>query len=123
MSAPTNAAPRVVAVELDHSGDFSTYTLSLVANASTADPPDSIDPQLSTVAFSFKAGCPTVADCLPCNCCPPDNSPEPDINYLAKDYGGFRQVMLDRMAVLAPAWKETHAAGGRKRCTREYRPR
>ncbi len=60
--------------------------------------------------FSFKAGCPTVGDCLPCNCCPPDTTPEPDINYLAKDFGGFRQVMLDRMAVLAPAWNETHAA-------------
>ena len=34
----------------------------------------------------------------------------PDINYLAKDYNGFRQVMLDRLAVLAPGWTETHAA-------------
>jgi predicted phage baseplate assembly protein len=106
----TNAAPMVVTVLLSQSGDFSTYSLSLVANSSTTDPPDGIDPQLSTVSFSFKAGCPTVADCLPCNCCPPDTMPEPDINYLAKDYGGFRQVMLDRMAVVAPAWSETHAA-------------
>ena len=51
-----------------------------------------------------------MADCLPCNCCPPNTTPEPDINYLAKDFGGFRQVMLDRMAVVAPAWTETHAA-------------
>ncbi len=106
----TAAAPKVVTVQLNQSGDFSTYTLSLVANPSTTDPPEGLDPQLSTVTFSFKAGCPTLADCLPCNCCPPDTTPEPDINYLAKDYGGFRQVMLDRMAVLAPAWKETHAS-------------
>lgn len=104
----TNAAPRVITVELDKSGDFSTYTLSLVAGPGIADPPPGIDPQLSTVSFSFKAGCPTFADCAPNNCCPPDTSPEPDINYLAKDFGGFRQVMLDRMAVLAPAWSETH---------------
>jgi hypothetical protein len=110
VSVGTNAAPKVVTVQLNQSGDFSTYTLSLVADSCTTDPPDGIDPQLSTVAFSFKAGCPTVADCLPCNCCPPDTTPEPDINYLAKDYGGFRQVMLDRMAVVAPAWSETHAA-------------
>lgn len=108
--AGTNAAPRVLTVQLNQSGDFSTYTLSLVANPSTTDPPSGFDPQLSTVTFSFKAGCPTVADCLPCNCCPPDTTPEPDINYLAKDFGGFRQVMLDRMAVLAPAWSETHAS-------------
>jgi predicted phage baseplate assembly protein len=106
----TNAAPKVVTAALNQSGDFSTYTLSLVANSSTVDPPAGFDPQLSTVTFSFKAGCPTVADCLPCNCCPPDTTPEPDINYLAKDFGGFRQVMLDRMAVLAPAWTETHAS-------------
>ena len=108
VSAGTDAAPKVVTVELNQSGDFSTYTLALVANPSTTDPPANIDPQLATVSFSFKAGCPTVADCLPCNCCPPDTTPEPDINYLAKDFSGFRQVMVDRMAVLAPAWSETH---------------
>ena len=106
----TAAAPKVVTVELNQPGDFSAYTLSIVANPTTSDPPDGFDPQLATVQFSFKAGCPTVADCLPCNCCPPDTTPEPDINYLAKDYGGFRQVMLDRMAVVAPAWNEKHAA-------------
>ena len=110
VSVGTAAAPKVVTAQLNQSGDFSTYTLSLVANPSTSDPPEGFDPQLSTVTFSFKAGCPTVADCLPCDCCPPDSTPEPDINYLAKDFGGFRQVMLDRMAVLAPEWKETHAS-------------
>ncbi|WP_156785060.1 putative baseplate assembly protein [Terriglobus roseus] len=34
----------------------------------------------------------------------------PAINYLAKDYDGFRQGMLDRMSVLMPAWNESHAA-------------
>jgi hypothetical protein len=110
VSPATNAAPRVITVELNKSGDFSPYTLSLVFGPGIPDPPAGIDPQLSCVTFSFKAGCPTVADCLPNNCCPPDMSPEPDINYLAKDFGGFRQVMLDRMAVLAPSWSETHAS-------------
>jgi predicted phage baseplate assembly protein len=108
VSPPADAAQRVFTIELDKSGDFSTYTLSLVAGPGIADPPAGIDPQLSIVDFSFKAGCPTTADCVPNNCCPPDASPEPDINYLAKDFGGFRQVMLDRMAVLAPTWNETH---------------
>ncbi len=110
ISPATNDAPFVILVNLSGSGDFSPYQLTLVAAPGVADPPDGFDPQLSTVPFSFKAGCPTPADCLPDNCCPAALRPVPDINYLAKDYGGFRQVMLDRLAVLQPAWTETHAA-------------
>jgi hypothetical protein len=106
----TDAAPNVISVELDRTGDFSSYTLSLIATPATDDPPDGFDPQLSTVEFSFKAGCPTVGDCLPENCCPPAVRDEPDINYLARDFDGFKAVMLDRMAVLLPGWTETHAA-------------
>jgi len=104
------AAPFVILVNLNHTGDFSTYTLTLVAGAGITDPPDGFDPQLASVSFSFKAGCPTPADCVPDNCCAIPPQPAPDINYLAKDYDGFRQVMLDRMAVLTPTWTETHAA-------------
>ncbi len=102
--------PFVLIVNLSQSGDFSTYQLQLVAGPGITDPPDGFDPQLSSVSFSFKAGCPTPADCLPDNCCPSPTQPAPDINYLAKDYGGFRQVMLDRLSVLLPTWTETHAA-------------
>ncbi|HJZ68702.1 MAG TPA: putative baseplate assembly protein, partial [Blastocatellia bacterium] len=35
---------------------------------------------------------------------------QPEINYLAKDYASFRQLMLDRMAVLMPQWKERDPA-------------
>jgi hypothetical protein len=105
-----NASPNVVTVNLNQTGDFSTYTLSLVAGPGITDPPDGLDPQLSSVSFSFKAGCPTPADCVPNNCCPGPVQSAPGINYLAKDYEGFRQVMLDRMAVTTPAWTETHAA-------------
>ena len=31
-----------------------------------------------------------------------------DINYLAKDYGSFRQLILDRLAQTLPQWHETH---------------
>lgn len=34
--------------------------------------------------------------------------PESEINYLAKDYAGFRRLILDRMALSAPIWKERH---------------
>ncbi len=106
----SNDAPKLITVTLDEPGDFSTYTLSLVADATTSDPPDNIDPQLATVTFSFKAGCAAPADCLPCDCCPPNISPTPDINYLAKDFGGFRQAMLDRMSVLVPDWDQSHVS-------------
>jgi hypothetical protein len=108
VSPGTSDAPFVVTIELDQSGDFSSYTLRLIAAPGVDDPPDGFDPQLSQVSFSFKAGCPTIGDCLGEECCPPDLPPEPDINYLAKDYLGFRQVMLDRMAVLTSTWTETH---------------
>jgi hypothetical protein len=102
--------PYTLAVMVDQVGDFSPYSLSLRADTTTVEPPTGVDPALSQVAFSFKAGCPVSADCPPIQCCPPAAQDEPDINYTAKDYPGFVQVMLDRMAVLAPTWTETHAA-------------
>lgn len=110
VAPPTDAAPRTFIVDLNQTGDFSPYTFSFVSDPSTGDPPSGFDPQLSTLTLSFKAGCPTVGDCLPTQCCPPNTAPEPDINYLAKDFGSFRQTMLDRLAVLTPSWTETHAS-------------
>ena len=34
----------------------------------------------------------------------------PRIDYLAKDYEGFRRLMLDRLSLLAPGWRERSAA-------------
>ncbi len=107
---PATDRPNALAVTVDAAGDFSTYALSLRADDNTAEPPNGVDPALSQVAFSFKAGCPVSADCLPVQCCPAPAVDQPDINYLAKDYPGFLQVMLDRMAVLTPGWTERHAA-------------
>jgi hypothetical protein len=112
--------PKVVTIELQSAGDFSTYSLTLIAGGSFitpleglsqpdgTTPPDGIDPQLASVDFSFKANCRTVSDCLPSTCCAPKQRREPDINYLAKDYESFRQVIIDRMAVLSPSWSERH---------------
>ena len=110
VGAATAQEPNVITVTLDQAGDFSTYTFALVAGAGTTDPPAGIDSQLASIDFSFKAGCPAPADCQPVSCCPPVLPRLPDINYLAKDYDGFLQVMLDRLAVLMPGWTETHAA-------------
>ena len=108
VTPPAAQNPNLFVINLNQSGDFSTYTLTLVANSDTWQPPDNIDPQLARVSFSFKAGCPTNSDCLPDNCCPPSLASPPDINYMARDYDSFRQTMLDRLAVLVPGWNETH---------------
>ncbi len=108
VTPPNTQNPNLFVINLNQSGDFSTYNLTLTANADTWQPPDNIDPALARVSFSFKAGCPTNSDCLSDSCCPPSLASPPDINYLARDYDSFRQTMLDRLAVLAPGWQETH---------------
>ena len=91
-------------------GDFSRYALSLVRSASDARPPEGFDPILSRVDFSFKVDCPSEFDCQQTTTCiePPDLVPE--IDYLAKDYGSFRRLMLDRMSQLLPQWRERNPA-------------
>lgn len=88
-------------VRVDKAGDFSTYTLRLVSL-------ENIDPFYDHVEFSFKINCPSDLDCAPVDTCPPQERVEPDINYLAKDYAGFRQLILDRLALIMPDWQERH---------------
>ena len=71
---------------------------------------DGVDQVLSSIAFSFKVNCPSDFDCAPRRVCEDQRPAPPEINYLAKDYASFRQLMLDRMAVLAPGWTERNAA-------------
>jgi len=100
----------VLRVKVDKAGDFSKYTLRIVKDGSTAEPPKGFDPVLSSIEFSFKAACTTDFDCKAKTVCPPHPQKQPDINYLAKDYASFRQLMLDRMSLLVPEWKERHTA-------------
>ena len=79
-------------------------------DAQHPEPPPGYDPVLSEVNFSFKVECPSDFDCQPKCVCPPTLRTEPDINYLAKDYGSFRRLMLDRIALLSPQWTERNAA-------------
>jgi hypothetical protein len=106
----TGAEAHILTVQVDQAGDFSPYTLRLIQNPQNPQPPTGFDPLLSAVTFSFKVACPTDLDCRPQHVCPPGSLPEPEINYLAKDYASFRRLLLDRLAVLMPAWQERHAA-------------
>lgn len=111
-SSPPGDQSKILTVEVSEAGDFSTYTLRLVRDESAASPPASFnfDPILSSVDFSFKVACPSDFDCLPERVCPPEQSKPPEIDYLAKDYASFRQLMLDRMALIAPQWTERNPA-------------
>jgi hypothetical protein len=54
--------------------------------------------------------CHSELDCRSHQECPPDAARPLEINYLAKDYASFRQLMLDLLSVLTPQWKERNAA-------------
>jgi len=112
-------AAEVLLVGTSAAGDFSPYTLRLVDSAEQADDdPFTITevltgfaPQLAEVEFWFKVECPPFFDCKPQPPdCPPDLPAPPAINYLAKDYGSFRTVILDRLSQLLPAWNATSEA-------------
>ncbi|MFT3718305.1 putative baseplate assembly protein [Pseudorhodoferax sp.] len=104
------ASGRQLAVELDGIGDFSRYELRLVASAGADAPPDGIDPALAQIAFGFKVDCPSDLDCRSAADCPPEAQAAPDIDYLARDYAGFRRLVLDRLSVLMPDWRERSPA-------------
>jgi hypothetical protein len=106
----TSSGPKVWEIEVDKYGDFSTYTLRIVQDATHDNPPLRIDPFFAAVEFSFKVECPSDFDCKPKRICPPALAPEPELDYLAKDYASFRQLMLDRMRVLVPQWRERNPA-------------
>ena len=105
------ASDNILTVTVDAPGDFSTYMLRLRTSPTDATPPEGFDPQLSQVEFSFKIDCPSDFDCQPRTAYPPQRLPQPEINYLAKDYASFRRLMLDRLAVTIPDWRERHSAG------------
>ncbi len=107
----TDDQDKLLIFQVDKPGDFSTYTLRLVKkDAQDNQPPDGFDQILSAIDFSFKVDCHSDFDCLPKRICPTEPQPQPDINYLAKDFASFRQLMLDRMALLMPQWKERNPA-------------
>ena len=96
-------------VWLDAPGELTCYSLCIVVTDEDGKEhrhPD-FDPRYACVEFSFGANCPSDLDCTPVPCAP-EVTNDPDINYLAKDYGSFRQLIFDRLALLVPEWRERH---------------
>lgn len=102
--------PQTLIVALNHPGDFSTYTICLAEPDDTGParrPMAGFDPICSSAEFRFREA---AAD-LDCGASSATDAPErhePDINYLAKDYASFRKLVMDRLSLLMPAWRETH---------------
>jgi len=109
-TAVLGATENVLTLVTSASGDFSDYTLSLVTSPTNPAPPPWLDPQLAAVAFTFKIDCPADFDCRKVDECAEPVPPAPIIDYLAKDYASFRQLMLDRLAVVMPDWTERNPA-------------
>lgn len=95
---------RTLRLELDRAGDFSRYTLRLVAAADGDTPPAGIDPLLAAIDFSFKAACAADLDCRADPVCVAETPPAAAPGYLARDYQSFRQLLLDRLAGQLPDW-------------------
>ncbi len=95
---------------VDRPGDFSNYTLSVIQldAEGKAHPFPGFDQRYYQLDFTFKANCPSELDCKTPIVCPTPAHLKPDIDYLAKDYASFRQLMLDRLAQTMPDWKERH---------------
>jgi Baseplate J-like protein len=105
-----SALGNVLTVRVNEPGDRSTYTLQLVKSLSQTDPPDGIDSQLAAVDFVFAVSY-SDFDCQ-FNIIPSHQEPlpTPTIDYLAKDYASFRQLMLNRLALTMPKWTERSPA-------------
>jgi hypothetical protein len=99
-------------VFVDKLGDFSPYLLRVVEldcyGHPTTQAMQGFDPRYAHLQFNFKVNCPNDLDCKQNTICPPEKRLEPEINYLAKDYTSFRQLIFDRLALTVPEWQERH---------------
>ena len=99
-------------IEVDRAGDFSCYKVCLYEvdddGLTTNEPLKGFDPRYACAEFSFKGECPSDLDCENESVCLPVVTPAPEINYLAKDYSSFRQLIFDRLSMVMPDWQERH---------------
>ncbi|HHM05334.1 MAG TPA: putative baseplate assembly protein [Gammaproteobacteria bacterium] len=111
--AVTLAAPRLE-IAVDKPGDFSTYWLFLgwsrQPDGSLKRETANLDARFSRAPVDFKADCPTEFDCRETPFCPPEALDGPLLDYLAKDYASFRQLILDLIAQRNPDWQEQNPA-------------
>jgi hypothetical protein len=110
VTAVSQTDPRSLRLTLSQAGDFSTYTLSVRQGPEAGDPPSHFDRWLASVAFGFKVECDTDFDCAEGDPPVPARPPAPPLDYLTRDWDGFRRLMLDRMSQTAPGLDERNPA-------------
>ncbi|WP_437768976.1 putative baseplate assembly protein [Sorangium sp. So ce281] len=93
-----------LAVCTEERGDFSLYTLRV-----SGDP--LFDVLLSAATVNFKVDCPSPLDCRTDTSCSAELPAPPVLDYLTRDFNGFRRLLLDRLAVLGAADAEQSPAG------------
>ncbi|HEX7156378.1 MAG TPA: hypothetical protein VF229_04130, partial [Burkholderiaceae bacterium] len=93
--------PQCAILTLDRPGDYSVYTLVIKGVPG-------FDPHYLRCAFSFWVGAPKELDCVSAPVSLIAARTEPEIDYLSKDYASFRQLILNRLALIMPGWTETH---------------
>src|SRR4051812_42138309 len=102
---PTVAVTNVTAsgarlrVEVARRGDFSDYILTIARHGL---PLPGFDRLLSAIPFGFRRQCEQPFDCGANAITPAPPPATAAINYLARDYEGFRRLMLDRFTALVP---------------------
>jgi hypothetical protein len=109
--APSRYEESCLGLELNKEGDWSTYEICFVETEDgrpTDKPLKSLDPRYTCLDFTFKIDCPAETDCVSDEVCAIEETPTPAISYLAKDYASFRQLILDRLALTMPRWRERH---------------
>ncbi|GAC1614711.1 MAG: hypothetical protein NVS4B11_00510 [Ktedonobacteraceae bacterium] len=102
----TDERSTVLTVQVDKAGDYSIYTLTVRPSSNRLH----LDPLLSAIDFTFTTEELQDIDCEQKSVQPVDTETTPEINYLAKDFNTFRQLMLDRMTTLIPLWQERSPA-------------
>lgn len=96
---------------VDKLGDYSTYTLHALSKSNDSlerprwIPNPDFDPKYNQIDFQFTVDCPSDLDCAEDQTCPTPDRGKVAINYLAKDYASFRQLIFDRLAVVLPDWR------------------
>ena len=101
---------RVLVLRCAERGDFSSYLLRLRKGSTEDSPPDHLDPRLAEVSFRFKVECVSDFDCRQELVCPPPAQASAAIDYLARDYPSLRRLVLDRLSLLLPGWRERSEA-------------
>jgi hypothetical protein len=101
ITAVTGSGPQLT-LHLDQPGDFSIYTLAVQGPG--------IDPFFASRRFSFKIDCDDPFDCRPATSPLPPEPDAPVIDYLTKDYAGFRQLLLEQLPARLPEWTERSEA-------------